>query len=175
MINLLRGDITEVEADVIVNGANSHLVPGGEVSSAIHRCGGPDVDTACMEWVHDHGPVRPGSAAITTAGNLPALYIVHAVGPVWTGGHGDEADLLAQAYRASIALADAKGARSIAFPSISTGAFLYPVEKAAPVAIRAIFDALKTTRSVHEVKLLLLDQETFNAYSVALQMMGKED
>jgi len=167
-VHLTLGDITAFESDAIVNAANSHLVPGGGVSGAIHRAGGPTIAEEGAAWVAEHGLVPPGGAAITTAGNLPAHYVVHAVGPMWHGGTEGEAEQLASAYRLAIELADSKGLRTIAFPSISTGIFGYPVGLAAPVALRAVKNALATTRITSDATFVLFDQATYDAYAEAL-------
>jgi O-acetyl-ADP-ribose deacetylase (regulator of RNase III) len=134
-IRLMQGDITQVEVDAIVNAANSALAGGGGVDGAIHRAGGPAV---MADLVRRYGPDRhcpTGSAVVGDAGDLPARIVVHAVGPVWRGGGAGEAELLASAYRTSLDLAARDGARSIAFPSISTGIYGYPVDLAAGVAL----------------------------------------
>ncbi|MDA3936339.1 MAG: macro domain-containing protein [Actinomycetota bacterium] len=168
MIQLQVGDITEVQADAIVNAANSHLVPGGGVSGAIHRCGGSEIDTAGEGWLEENGLVYPGSAAITTAGALNAHFVIHAVGPIWVGGMANEDELLAETYRASIQLAEERALTSIAFPSISTGFFGYPVSAAAPIAMHTIIAALESSRYVTDVKMVLFDQETHDVYASAL-------
>jgi O-acetyl-ADP-ribose deacetylase (regulator of RNase III) len=167
-ISLELGDITTTEADAIVNAANSHLVIGGGVCGAIHRVGGSAIVQESAAWVNEHGLVPPGEAAITTAGELPARYVVHAVGPMWHGGAEGEPEQLASAYRAAIEIADSRGLRTIAFPSISTGIFGYPVDLAAPVAIEAVRDALSRTRVTSDVIFVLYDQATYDAYEDAL-------
>lgn len=137
-IRLVQGDITRVEVDAIVNAANSALVGGGGVDGAIHRVGGP---TVMADLERRYGPSRhcpTGSAVVSTAGDLPARIIIHAVGPIWRGGGGGEAELLASAYRTSLDLAAREGCRTVAFPSISTGIYGYPVDLAAGVALRAV-------------------------------------
>jgi len=171
-IALVRGDITRVSADAIVNAANSQLAPGGGVCGAIHAAGGPQIAAECAEWVRVHGPVPTGSAAITRAGRLPARFVIHAVGPVWHGGGSGEAELLGSAYRSSIELADEYELRSIAFPSISTGIYGYPLGKAAPVALSAVREALSQSRSACDVTFVLFDQRTFDAYEDALAALG---
>ena len=160
-IHLVQGDITQFEADAVVNAANSLLVPGGGVCAAILRVGGTSIGAECAAWIAEKGPVEPGGAAITGAGALPARYVIHAVGPMWHGGDSGEPDQLASAYRSAICLADENGLTSIAFPSLSTGIFGYPVELAAPVAVQAVRDALRTTRSVSIATLVLFDEPTY--------------
>ena len=168
-IRLERGDITRSHADAIVNAANSHLAPGGGVSGAIHRAGGRSIAEEGAQWVREHGTVPVGGAAATTAGNLPSRYVIHAVGPIWQGGGAQETELLASAYRSSIEVADELGLTSIAFPSISTGIFGYPVEQAAPVAIAAVAGALDAARHVCEATFVLYDEETYRAYERAYE------
>ena len=166
-VTLELGDITLVSADAIVNAANSRLLPGGGVCGAIHRRGGPAIAAECAAYVAEHGPVPTGDAAATTAGHLSASYVIHAVGPVWTGGGSGEADLLASAYRRSVEIADGLGLVSIAFPSISTGIFGYPVERAAPVALASVSEALTATLSVRDATFVLYDRATFETYERA--------
>src|SRR6478672_8028722 len=132
---LTQGDITREVVDVIVNAANSSLMGGSGVDGAIHRAGGPAIMAECDAIRARQGGCPTGQAVITTAGRLQARHIVHTVGPVWQGGHAGEPDLLASAYRSSLALAAEHGARTIAFPSLSTGVYGYPLDLAAPIAL----------------------------------------
>lgn len=166
-ITLVLGDITLVPTDAIVNAANSGLLPGGGVCGAIHAAAGPELARACAEWVREHGSVPTGSAAITPGFRLPARFVIHAVGPVWHGGDSGEAESLASAYRSAVELADEHGLVSVAFPSISTGIYGYPLELAAPVALRAITDALAGAEHVHDVTMVLFDPRTHSAYERA--------
>jgi O-acetyl-ADP-ribose deacetylase (regulator of RNase III) len=170
----MKGDITEVEADAIVNAANSLLVVGGGVSGAIFRKGGPIVGEACGAWIEEHGKVAPGESAITVAGDLPARYIVHAVGPMWHGGDAGEPEQLAAAYRSAMEIADQNGLSSIAFPSLSTGIFGYPLEGAAPIAVRSLRDALRTMRSITTAYLVLFDDESYTIHEQALNALYAE-
>ena len=138
LITLQMGDITQIEADVIVNAANSNLLGGGGVDGAIHRAGGPEILAACKKIRSESGRCPTGGAVATTAGRLSADYVIHTVGPVWTGGTADEARLLAECYRNSLKLAESLGATSVAFPNISTGVYGYPRERAAPIALAAV-------------------------------------
>jgi O-acetyl-ADP-ribose deacetylase (regulator of RNase III) len=167
-IVLERGDITRQDADAIVNTANAHLAPGGGVSGAIHDAAGPSLAVEARAFVDRRGPLAPGEAAITGAGRLPARHVIHALGPVWHGGSAREADTLAAAYRNSVRLADEAGLESVAFPSISTGIFGYPVQLAAPVAVQSVRAALDVAAHVREVRFVLYDQVTFAAYEAAL-------
>jgi len=170
-IHLALGDITEFEADAIVNAANSLLVGGGGVCGAIMTAGGPSIAEECNAWVAENGPVGPGCAAITGAGNLPARHVIHAVGPMWHGGETGEPEQLASAYHSATSLADDQGLTSIAFASISTGIFGYPVELAAPVAMSAVQGAMRTTQSINIVTLVLHNQEAYDVYEKALSAL----
>jgi O-acetyl-ADP-ribose deacetylase (regulator of RNase III) len=165
MLTFIRGDITTIATDAIVNAANSGLLPGGGVCGAIHAAAGPDLARACAAYVREHGRVATGHAAITPGYRLPARYVIHAVGPVWSGGDAGEERLLASAYAESIALAEAHELGSIAFPSISTGIYGYPVERAAPVAVAAVRDSLARASHVRSVTFVLFDERTFQVFS----------
>jgi O-acetyl-ADP-ribose deacetylase (regulator of RNase III) len=164
MIELVLGDITEQSIDAIVNAANTTLLGGGGVDGAIHRAGGPTILEECRRL----GGCRPGDAKLTTAGDLPAQYVIHAVGPVWHGGNEGEARMLASCHRRAIELAAARGCTSIAFPAISTGAYGFPIELAAPVAIGATKEALVVHPVVELVRFVLRDEATRAAYDAAL-------
>jgi O-acetyl-ADP-ribose deacetylase (regulator of RNase III) len=155
-IELIEGDITRVPVDVVVNAANSSLVGGGGVDGAIHRAGGPEI-MADLERRYGRDRHCPtGDAVITTAGRLPARHVVHAVGPRWSGGGRGEDELLASAYRRSLELAAEAGAESVALPSISTGIYGFPVERAAPIALETVRDALsREPRSIRRVVFVL--------------------
>lgn len=157
-VRLLRGDITQHRADAIVNAANSHLSPGGGVCGAIHRAGGPTIADECRKIWSERGPIPPGSAVATTAGLLPAQYVIHAVGPMWEGGNRSEAELLANCYRQSMRVADELKLHSIAFPAISTGIFGYPVEQAAWVAIPTVVESLKLAKHLVLALIVLYDR-----------------
>lgn len=165
---LLRGDITVQDVEAVVNSANPALTPGGGVSGAIHRAGGPELTRACAAVRRERGPLSPGEAVLTPGGNLRARWVVHTVGPIWRGGRHGEAENLARAYRASLELCLACGARSVAFPSISTGVYGYPVEEAAPVALGAIRAFLEGNPGrLAEVRLVLFSAPDFAAYRAA--------
>lgn len=168
-LELLEGDITRVAADAIVNAANGGLRGGGGVDGAIHRAGGPAILEACRAL----GGCATGDAVVTTAGALPARWVVHAVGPVWRGGRFGEPEQLASAYRRALEVADGLGAASVAFPSLSTGAYGYPIEAAAPLALRTVAAALAAPpRHVRRVVFVLFGREAFAAYSRALEHVG---
>ncbi len=166
-ITLLTGDITLQDTDAIVNAANEQLAPGGGVCGAIHRAGGPAIWEECEKIVQQRGPLPTGQAVATTGGKMKARYVIHTVGPVWHGGHSGEAEKLASSYRESIRIADELKLQSIAFPSISTGIFGYPVELAAPVALHAVAESLRSAVHVRQVRFVLFDQGTHDTYSQA--------
>jgi O-acetyl-ADP-ribose deacetylase len=165
-ITLAKGDITAQDVDAIVNAANSSLLGGGGVDGAIHRRGGPAILAACRALRDTEWPegLPVGEAVATTAGDLPARWVIHTVGPVYRGG-AEDADLLATAHRSSLRVADEVGARVVAFPAISTGAYGYPLEEAAEVAIAAIRDA---TTDVDEVRFVLFDDRAHDAFARAM-------
>ena len=135
LLTIVQGDITKQEVDAIVNAANSSLIGGGGVDGAIRRAGGPKISSECDEIRAREGGCPPGKAVITTGGNLPATYVIHTVGPVWQGGNSGEPETLGSAYRESLALALKHQIETVAFPSISTGIFGYPLEKASVVTL----------------------------------------
>lgn len=172
---LLQGDITEQATDAIVNAANTGLLGGGGVDGAIHRRGGPAIMAECRRIRAERGGCPTGQAVITTAGRLPARYVIHAVGPVWSGGRRGEDDLLASAYRSSLRLAAERGLRSIAFPSISTGAYRFPVERAAGIALGTVRDfLLGEPQALDEVRFVLFTPADLAVYERALRsLLGK--
>jgi len=173
-IRFLTGDITKVPADAVVNAANSRLAGGGGVDGAIHRAGGPSI-MAELDRIRPRGGCPTGQAIATGAGALPAKWVIHAVGPVWRGGGRGESELLASAYQASLKLAAERGARVVAFPSISTGVYGYPVEQAAPVALKAVADFLAAGQSpIKEAVFVLFDPGTLAAYAAALRALARK-
>jgi len=166
-LELHRGDITLQEVDAIVNAANSRLAGGGGVDGAIHRCGGPDIMAETDQRYPDGCPT--GSAVISGAGNLPAQYVIHAVGPVWGGGQRGEAGLLAGAYRRCLELAVEHDCRSIAFPALSTGAYGYPMDQAARVALSTAIELLKEQGKPELVRFVLFDAGAYGAFAAALE------
>jgi O-acetyl-ADP-ribose deacetylase len=151
------GDITRETCDAVVNAANSSLLGGGGVDGAIHRAGGPAILEACKEIVASQGRLPAGQAVATPAGRLAAKYIIHTVGPVWSGGRHREAETLASCHAESIRVADELQLHTIAFPAISTGVYGYPLEQAAHVAIASAARALEQATHVREVKFVLFD------------------
>lgn len=168
-LSLVQGDITKEETDCIVNAANPSLLGGGGVDGAIHRAGGPAILEECKRIREKQGKLSPGKAVATTAGNLKAKYVIHTVGPIWRGGGEGEEKVLESCYRESLKIALQKGCKSVAFPSISTGAYGYPVEKASRVAIRAVANFLRETPEIEDVKFVLFDTQTFSVYKEALE------
>ncbi|MGJ0191498.1 O-acetyl-ADP-ribose deacetylase [Pantoea sp. RRHST58] len=167
-ITLMAGDITKIEADAIVNAANSSLLGGGGVDGAIHRAGGPEILEACRAIRNRHGGCPTGDAVITTAGKLPARYVIHTVGPVWNGGSQKEAELLRRAYDSCFELARQHDIRSIAFPGISTGIYRFPKQKAADIALAATEAALADYPALEEVKIVCFDEENYAIYAALL-------
>jgi len=165
-IELVRGDLTEQEVDAIVNAANSGLLGGGGVDGAIHRRGGPAILQACRELRRSSLPdgLPTGQAVATTGGDLPARWVIHTVGPVYSG-RPEDPELLAGCHRESLRVADELGARTVAFPAISTGVYGYPIDEAAPVAIGAVRDA---ETDVEEVRFVLFDDRALRAFEQAL-------
>lgn len=164
VIKLVIGDITEEQTDAIVNAANTSLLGGGGVDGAIHRKGGPSILEECRKL----NGCRTGDAKITTAGNLKAKYVIHTVGPVYRNGQSGECDLLTSAYQRSLEVAAENGVQSISFPSISTGAYRYPVTAAAQIALKTTIEYLKNHSQPVLVRFVLFNELTYRAYSNAL-------
>lgn len=162
-IEIAKADITKTAVDIIVNAANASLLGGGGVDGAIHRAGGPAILEACRKIRSDKGPCPPGSAVITTAGKLPARYVVHTVGPVWNGGGRNEPDLLAGCYRSSLDLCVEHGCKSIAFPNISTGIYRYPKADAARVAVETV-RAFEAADRIGRLLFVCFDEENYDIY-----------
>ena len=165
-LELVQADITDVEADAIVNAANETLMGGGGVDAAIHLKGGPKILEECKRLREKEWPdgLPTGNAVATTAGNLKAKKVIHTVGPVWRGGLHDEAKLLRRAYWNSLKLAAALGLKSVAFPSISTGTYRYPTEEASRVALTAIKDYLEKEGKIEKVTLVLFSERNLGIY-----------
>lgn len=166
-LELVQGDITAQQVDAIVNAANSRLAGGGGVDGAIHRRGGPAIMAETREK-YPHG-CPTGSAVISGGGNLPARYVIHAVGPVWGGGQQGEAELLAGAYRRALELAVAHGCRAVAFPALSAGAYGYPLDEAARVALRTAIEFLKQHGQPALVRFVLFNEGAYGAFAAALE------
>jgi O-acetyl-ADP-ribose deacetylase (regulator of RNase III) len=172
-LGLVQGDITKQETDAIVNAANSGLMGGGGVDGAIHRAGGPAILNECRQIIARIGRLPTGKAVITTGGNLKAGYIIHTVGPVWHGGNRGEAELLASAYSESLRLAAERNLKSVAFPSISTGAYGYPITEAAKVALDTVIAFLRDeSTSFQQVLFVLYDSSTYQTYAAQLSELA---
>jgi O-acetyl-ADP-ribose deacetylase len=156
---IIKGDITKVKVDAIVNAANSSLLGGGGVDGAIHRAGGPAVLEECKKIVAKQGGCKTGEAVITTAGNLPAKYVIHTVGPIWNGGKKNEEQLLAHCYKNSLQLAIDNHCKTIAFPNISTGVYGFPKDKAAKIAVSVVDEFLSKTDKIEKVIFVCFDEE----------------
>jgi O-acetyl-ADP-ribose deacetylase (regulator of RNase III) len=163
-IRVVTGDITKCEVDAIVNAANTSLLGGGGVDGAIHRAAGPELVAECRTL---HG-CRTGEAKITRGYRLPARWVIHTVGPVWQDGTHGEDDLLRAAWRSSLALAAERGIRTIAFPSISTGAFRFPLERAARLAVAAVLAFLRENELPEQVTIVCFGDEAYRHYLTAV-------
>ena len=167
-IQLIFGDITKLEVNVIVNAANSSLMGGVGVDGAIHRAGGPIILAECREIVARQGRCETGQAVITSGGNLPLKYVIHSVGPVWHGGNNNEVQLLRNAYLNSLKLAVKNGIQTIAFPNISTGVYGFPKGKAAEIAIETVTQFLSENDQIRNVYFVCFDQENYELYNQLL-------
>ncbi|HEY1200739.1 MAG TPA: O-acetyl-ADP-ribose deacetylase [Niastella sp.] len=168
MISLIKGDITKMKVDAIVNAANSSLLGGGGVDGAIHRAGGPAILDECRAIRAKQGGCATGEAVITTGGSLPAKYVIHTVGPVWNGGHKGELELLANCYRNSLQLAVENGIKSIAFPNISTGIYHFPKPQAAAIAIVTVKQFIVNDNSLNDIFFVCFDDENYALYKERL-------
>jgi O-acetyl-ADP-ribose deacetylase (regulator of RNase III) len=164
-LELVEGDITQQDTEAVVNAANAALRPGGGVDGAIHRAGGPAIEAECRRL----GGCPTGEARITTGGNLKARYVIHTVGPVYRDGFHREPELLASCYRESLKLASAQGIKSLAFPSISTGVYGYPMADAARVALKTVTDYLAQHPEIERVRFVLFGRTAYKVYEKALE------
>ncbi|MCU0663312.1 MAG: O-acetyl-ADP-ribose deacetylase [Myxococcota bacterium] len=172
-VTLELGDITGHKADAIVNAANSSLLGGGGVDGAIHRRGGPDILAQCRDIAANQGPLPPGDAVSTNAGKLLARRVLHTVGPIWRGGDEDEPETLVRCYRSCLELARQEGLRTVAFPSISTGAYGYPIDQAAQIATGAVVGFLhEHPASFDRITWVLFEEKTFGVYASALSAIS---
>jgi O-acetyl-ADP-ribose deacetylase len=167
-ICLTKGDITRQSVDGIVNAANSGLMGGGGVDGAIHRAGGPAILEECKQIRAMQGTCEPGKAVITGGGNLPVKFVIHTVGPIWRGGSTNESEILANAYKNSLLLAVQYEIKTIAFPSISTGAYGYPINEAAQIALNAVQNFCANNDGIDEVRFVVFDEFNLKAYEDAL-------
>ena len=170
-LELAIGDITHESTDAIVNAANSSLLGGGGVDGAIHRAAGPGLLEECKKIRAQQGTLPPGQAVSTSGAKLTAKYVIHTVGPVWYGGETNEPETLASCYRECLRLAHELKCASISFPSISTGAFGYPVHDAAKVALRAVVENLEQSHSITLVRFVLFDSHSHQAYKRAFEQL----
>jgi O-acetyl-ADP-ribose deacetylase (regulator of RNase III) len=173
-LELVTGDITDETTDAIVNAANSSLLGGGGVDGAIHQAAGPSLLAECKKIRDLRGPLPPGQAVTTSGAKLKARYVIHTVGPVWQGGKVNEPQILESCYCNSMEQANIKSCTSVSFPSISTGAFGYPVGPAAQIALRAIADLLHEPRSVKLVRFVLFDERSYKAYAAAAEELSRD-
>lgn len=174
-VEVIKGDITQINVDAIVNAANSSLMGGGGVDGAIHSAGGPEILEECRKIVATQGECETGEAVITTAGKLPAKFVIHTVGPVWSNGKSQEDSLLADCYRNSLHLALEKGCKSVAFPNISTGAYGFPKDLAAKIAVSTIKYCLQQHGEFEKIIFVCFDQENFDLMQKELIAASRPD
>ena len=168
MIEVIQDDITRIQVDAIVNAANTSLLGGGGVDGAIHRAGGSQILEECQRIRDKQGGCKVGEAVITTAGKLPAKFVIHTVGPVWNGGNSNERLLLASAYQKSLRLATENQVHTIAFPNISTGIYKFPKHDAAQIAVATVSEFLATADTVEKVIFVCFDSENYDIYHTLL-------
>lgn len=168
-IKLIQGDITKLEVDAVVNAANSSLLGGGGVDGAIHRAGGKAILEECIAIRNRQGGCKTGEAVITTGGNLPAKYVIHTVGPVWSGPKGGHHELLANCYQNSLKLAVGNNVKTIAFPNISTGIYRFPKDEAAHIALHTVSNFIEQVDFFQEVIFVCFDEENYRIYHSMLQ------
>ncbi|ESU22452.1 Appr-1-p processing enzyme family protein [Flavobacterium enshiense DK69] len=171
MIEVVRGDITKIAVDAIVNAANSSLMGGGGVDGAIHRAGGNAILEECKKIAAKQGGCETGKAVITTGGNLPAQFVIHTVGPIWYGGNNHERERLADCYKNALKLAVENNCKSVAFPSISTGVYRFPKEEAAQIAVRTVSEFLSKHIEIEKVLFVCFDDENEVLISKELHKM----
>ena len=159
MIEVVRGDITKINVDAIVNAANSSLMGGGGVDGAIHRAGGSAILEDCKKIVAKQGGCNTGEAVITTAGNLPSNFVIHTVGPIWNGGNNHERERLTDCYTNSLQLAVENNCKSVAFPGISTGVYRFPKEEAAQIAVKTVSEFVSRHNEIEKVIFVCFDDE----------------
>ena len=172
---VIQGDITNVKADAIVNAANTSLLGGGGVDGAIHRAGGPAILQECMHIRDRQGGCAVGEAVITTAGDLPAKYVIHTVGPIWNGGRTQERELLANCYRNSLLLAVQNNVNSIAFPNISTGVFHFPKNEATEIALQEVKKFIFRDHTIESILFVCFDDENYLIYERLLTSIQSTD
>jgi O-acetyl-ADP-ribose deacetylase len=173
-LELVMGNITDETTDAIVNAANSYLLGGGGVDGAIHKAAGPALLAECKRIREQRGPLPPGQAVTTSGADLNVRYVIHTVGPIWQGGKVNEPQILESCYCNSMEQANLKACNSVSFPSVSTGAFGYPVGPAAQIALRVIADLLHDPKSVKLVRFVLFDERTYKAYAAAAEELSRD-
>ena len=161
-LEVVKGDITKISVDAIVNAANTSLLGGGGVDGAIHRAGGPAILEDCRKIIAKQGGCKVGEAVITSAGKLPSKFVIHTVGPVWNGGQRNEAQKLANCYRNSLQLAIDNDCRTVAFPCISTGIYRYPLDEAAKIAVETVSGFLAQSNKIEKVIFVCFDDDNYN-------------
>lgn len=170
-IKIIKGDITKVKADAIVNAANSSLLGGGGVDGTIHKAGGKEILEECIDIRNKQGGCKTGEAVITTAGKLECKYVIHTVGPVWKGGTNNEEQLLRACYRNSLLLAVNNKIRSLAFPNISTGIYRFPKEAAAKIALDEVLKFIESNEEIDEIQFVCFDDENYSIYVEYLEAL----
>ena len=173
-IEVIKGDITKIKVDAIVNAANSSLMGGGGVDGAIHRAGGSTILEECRKIVARQGGCKTGEAVVTTAGNLPAKFVIHTVGPVWNGGNNKEREKLANCYLNSLKLAVQHNCTTVAFPNISTGVYHFPKDEAAKISVESIRQFLSKDQSIEKVIIVCFDDENLKHVSSRLRERTSE-
>lgn len=169
-LELVEGDITDLDTDAVVNAANERLAHGGGVAASISQAGGPVIQEESDRWVREHGRVPTGAAAITPAGELKAKYVIHAVGPVYRStSKSKAAELLASAVKSALQMADEQDVRSVALPAISTGIYGYPIDEAAEVMLRAAIDYVKSGTRLERIAFCLYGQSAFDTFTQELE------
>ncbi len=170
-IDIIKGDITKVSVDAIVNAANTSLLGGGGVDGAIHRAGGQAILEDCRKIISRQGGCKVGQAVITTAGKLPSKYVIHTVGPVWNGGQKKEAQKLTDCYNNSLQLAVDNDCKTIAFPCISTGIYGYPIKEAAKIAVASVLEFVSGSDKIDKVTFVCFDDNNFEAINDQLNFI----
>jgi len=171
-MKVIKGDITKVDTDAIVNAANSSLLGGGGVDGAIHRAGGKQILEECRKIVAKQGGCKTGEAVITGAGNLPQKFVIHTVGPVWEGGSSGEAEKLASCYVESLKLAVENGCKTVAFPNISTGVYSFPKKEAAKIAVTSVAEFLNQNAEINGVVFVCFDDENKALAELELELLN---
>ncbi|MDF9408476.1 MAG: O-acetyl-ADP-ribose deacetylase [Pelotomaculum sp. PtaB.Bin013] len=175
LLKIIKGDITVQNTEAVVNAANSGLLGGGGVDGAIHRAGGPAILEECIKIRSSQGGCPTGQAVLTGGGNLKARYVIHTVGPIWHGGNNNEDELLRDAYLNSLTLAKKHGIRSVSFPSISTGAYRFPVGRAAGIALRTVRDFINMDKNFEEIRFILYTEQLLKEFELAWNKMEHDE